>query len=164
MAKISSENLTSAINRAQNMSLTDKESACDEIFREQPSLLASVLVQQQMGNTLEDVDVILNFLIVLHLAVNEAGVRIEEISELQQEDQLAKLKTSVAFSEGVDSHLINSSIKQYISNHKEPIMLAYVIDTMKQAGFYESMRECSKFLVLAGVNLANCVSNATEQA
>lgn len=164
MTQISSENLKSAINRAQNMSLTDKESACDEIFREQPNLLASVLVQQQMGNTLEEVDVLLNILIVLHTAVKEAGVRIEKISELQQEDQLAKLTTSVAFSEGMDSHLVDSSIKQIISNHKAPIMLAYVTDTMREAGFFENMRECSKYLVLAGVNLVNCVSNATEQA
>jgi hypothetical protein len=164
MTQLSSENLTSAINKAQNMSLTDKELACDDIFREQPNLLASVLVQQQMGNTLEEVDMLLNILIVLHLAVKEAGVRIEEISELQQEDQLAKLTISVAFSEGMDSHLVNSSIKQYISNHKEPIMLSYVTNTMKEAGFFENMRECTKYLVLAGVNLANCVSNATEQA
>ena len=164
MTRISSENLTSAINKAQNMSLTEKESICDEIFREQPNLLASVLVQQQMGNTLKEVDVLLNILIVLYLAVKEAGLGIGEISELQQEDQLAKLTTSVAFSEGMDSHLVNSSIKQYISNHKEQIMLAYVTDTMKEAGFFKNMRECSKYLVLAGVNLANCVSNATKRA
>ena len=164
MAQLSSEILTRAIKRAQNLSLTDKESACDEIFREQPNLLASVLVQQQMGNTLEEVDVLLNILIVLHLAVKVAGVRIGVISELQQEDHLAKLTASVIFSEGMDSHLVNSSIKQYISNHKEPIMLAYVTDTMKDAGFFENMKKCSKYLVLAGVNLVNCIANATELA
>lgn len=144
------------------MSLTDKETVCDEIFQEQPNLLASVLVQQQMGNTLEEVDVLLNILIVIHLAIKKAGIRLETISEQQQEDQLVKLTASVVFSEGMDRNLSNRSLNQYISNQNEPILLAYVIHTMKDAGFFDNTKECSKYLVLAGVNLVNCVSDAAR--
>ncbi|NRB23699.1 hypothetical protein [Shewanella sp.] len=164
MAHLSSETLVDAIKSTQNMNLKEKELICDELFREQPNLLASILVQQQMGNTAEEVDVLLNILIVLHMAVKGAGVKISMVTELQQQDQLSKLTASIAFSSGMDSQSVNSSITQYISNHKESILLVFVTDSMKRAGFFEKTKECSKYLIFAGVNLVNCLSNAIELA
>ena len=40
--------------------------------------LGSVIVQQRLGNSLEDIDVLLEILMVLHLSLKEAGIIISE--------------------------------------------------------------------------------------
>ena len=144
------------------MDLKNKELVCDEIFSEQPNLLGSVLVMKKMGNTLKDVDVLLNILIVLHLALKESGVKIAEISEQEQDRELKLLTSVITFSEGMGSRLVDSSINQFISDQKYPFLLTYVIDTMKDAGFYVNQNEISKYLIMAGVNLVACISHAVN--
>ncbi len=164
MAIISDKQLLRAIKKAGAMDLKNKELVCDEIFTEQPNLLASVLVLQQMGNSLEDVDVLLNILIVLHLALKESGQKIFEVSEQDQDQQLKLLTASVKFSEGMTNNSVDNSINQYISSQKQPVLLAYVTNVMKDAGFYENQNESSKYLIMAGINLVNCVAYAIKLA
>jgi hypothetical protein len=159
---ISEINLIRAIDKAQKLDIKDKELICDEIFIEQPNLLASVLVQQQMGNKLEEIDVLLDILIVLHLAVEESGKRIQKVSEEDQEHQLKVLSATIRFSEGMNNSLVQSSINQYIANHNEKLLLAYVLGAMKDAKFFENNKENSKYLIMAGVNLVNCIANAQK--
>ena len=160
MSKVSEINLAHALQKVQSLNIKDKELICDKIYKDQPNLLASVLVQQQLGNSLQDIDVLLNILIVLHLALNDAEITISKVTEEEQEHQLRILKSSILFSDGLSDNLVKSSVNQYISNHKEPILLAYVIDTMQAAGFFEKKHENSKYLSQAGLNLIACIANA----
>ncbi|WP_027360701.1 hypothetical protein [Desulforegula conservatrix] len=157
---ISEKHLSSAIQKAQAMGIKEKELVCNELFIEQPNLLSSVVVQQMMGNTLEEIDVLLNILIVLHLCIKESGQKISKISEDEQEYQLKLFTSVVKFTEGMDSQLIGSSIDQYLADHKERFLLAYVVKTMKGAKFFENINENSKFLIMCGINLVNCIVNA----
>ena len=163
MKMVSAKNLAHTLQKVQSLDIKDKDLICDELYNDQPNLLASVLVQQQLGNLLQDVDVLLNILIVLHLALKEAGMKISKVTEQEQEHQLRLLKDTILFSEGLSDDLVKSSVNQYISNHKEPILLTYVIDTMQAAGFFEKKHENSKFLSLAGLNLVACIANAKEK-
>jgi hypothetical protein len=115
-----------------------------------------------LWNYLQDIDVLLNILIVLHLALNEAEIIISKVTEEELAHQLSLLKSTILFSEGLSDNLIKSSVNQYISNHKEPILLSYVIDTMQTAGFFEKKDENSKYLSQAGLNLVACIANAKE--
>ena len=162
MATISQGNLMCAIKKAQKMNIPEKERVCDEILIEQPNLLASVLVLNNMGNTLEEVEVLLNILIVLHLAVKESGVRIEKVSEEAQERQLNMLAAIIKFTEGMDSRFVDISINQYFVSQDEKILLAYVLSAMKDAKFFENKKECSKYLIMAGLNLVKCIINAKK--
>jgi hypothetical protein len=164
MVNISNKQLTRAIEKAETMDLKNKELACDKIFVEQPNLLASVLVMQQMGSSLEEIDVLLNILIVFHLALLESGQKIAKVSEQDQDHQLRLFENTVKFSEGMDSNLIDSSINQYIKSQKHPLLLSFVAGVMKDAGFYEKQNESSKYLIMAGINLANCVAHAIKLA
>lgn len=163
MPKVSNKNLANALRKVRSLNIKDKELICDEIFKEQPNLFGSVIVQQRLGNSLEDIDVLLEILIVLHLSLKEAGVTISKISEQDQEYQLRLLKETILFSEGLGDPLIKSSVDQFVSNHKEPILLAYVIGTMRDAGFLEKKEEHSKYLVQAGLNLVACIANAKQK-
>lgn len=161
MAKVTAKNLAHALQKVQSLNIKDKESICDEIYKEQPNLLASVIVQKQLGNSLQDIDVLLNILIVLYLALNDAGISISKVTTEEQEHQLNILKSTILFSEGLSDNLVKSSVNQYISNHKEPILLSYVIKTMQAAGFFEKTYENSKYLAQAGMNLVDCIANGT---
>lgn len=163
MPNVTVNNLNQALQKAQALNIKEKELICDEIYREQPNLLGSVLVQQRLGNPLQDVDILLNILIVLHLSLKEADITISKITEQEQEHQLRLLKSTILFSEGLEDNLIKNSVNQYVANHSEPILLAYVIGTMRDSGFFEKREGNSKYLTMAGLNLVACIANGKQK-
>ena len=48
--------LVSAIKKVRAMDIGQKEQLADELFRQQPNMFGSVLVQQQMGVSLEKME------------------------------------------------------------------------------------------------------------
>ena len=160
MSEVTVKQLARAVKKAQKMDMQSKELLCDKIYIEQPCLLASVVVQKQMGNTMEDVDVLVNILIVLYLSLKESNREIAMITEQDQDYQLTMLYNSIIFAEGMNNEMVASSVEQYIANHKEPVLLAYVVDTMLQNGFHKNQADHSKYLLLAGMNLVECIANA----
>jgi len=142
------------------MNLQEKETVVDEIFNQQPNLLASVLVQNQMGNSLEQVDLLLNILIVAHISLKESGVKLKKITEDLQENEMAKFVAIVKFSEGLNVASINSSINQYITSQREKYLLAYAFNEMNNSGICSLETESSKYLMMAGINIVNCISAA----
>ena len=164
MPMISEKNIACAIRKANAMDIESKETLCDEIFIDQPNLLASVLVQQQMGNELKEVDVLLNILMVLHMAIKESGNKISKITENEQEYQLKIFSATVKFTENMGNECINESLNQFINDHKERNLLAYVVGKMRGANFFENRKENSKYLIMAGINLVNCIANAKNMA
>ena len=164
MTTITHDHLFRAIQIASNMSIKDKEVVCDEIFIEQPNLLSSVLVQAQMGNTLEEVDVLLEILIVLYLALKESGEKIEKISEEEQAHELSVYAEVIIFTEGMDACTVVSSFNQYFENQDDRMLFEYVVGKMKDARLFENQKECSKYLLMAGMNLINCIRKAKKLA
>jgi hypothetical protein len=143
MSKITQDHLSRAIQKANSMSIRDKEFVCDEIFIEQPNLLASVLVQIHKGNTIEEVDVLLEILIVLYLALKESGEKIEKISEEEQARQLRIYAEICKFTEGMDRSTVISSFNQYYASQDDRLLFEYIVGKMKDAQFFENQKECS---------------------
>ncbi|MFT4730958.1 MAG: hypothetical protein ACI9UN_005491 [Granulosicoccus sp.] len=114
MAKVLPIHLNAAIAQADAISLAEKELQFDTIFQEQPNLLASVLVQQQMGNTLEQMEVLLNLLLVIHLSLRQANVKLPTVSEDKQEQQLQRLIGTVLFMDDLDRSTRDSAFNQMI--------------------------------------------------
>jgi hypothetical protein len=156
--KISNEHLTQAILKAGAMNLKQKEDAFDEIFREQPNILASILVQQKMGNSLEQMETLLNILLVAHIALKEAQITIALVTEELQNRELDKLIAHVRFGDDLENEQLDDSIKQYIANHNETWLLAFAYTEMDSAGFTKLLYENSKYLLMAGINIVNCIS------
>ena len=162
MKKVSKKDLSRAIKKVRAMDITTKEHICNDLFEQQPNLLASVLVQQQMGNTMDDVESLLHILLVLHCAIKEAGIIIPKITEEEQVRQLEILKHSILFSQGMSIDLVESSISQYVSNHKEPELFSCVLGSMREAGIFRNKNEASKYLMMAGINLVSCIADAKK--
>ncbi len=162
MSVISPELLASAIQKVTHMDLSKKESVLDSVYQEQPNLLASILMLQNMGLSLEKMDVLLNILITLHVAFKDAGCFIPKITERDQERMLNIFISVVKFSDGTGSANIYSSIAQYTDAHEEKIMFAYVINELKNAKLLNINDEGEKYAILAGVNLVNCMAHAGQ--
>lgn len=152
--------LEQSILKVKSMNLQEKEAVVDEIFNEQPNLLASVLVQSQKGNSLEQIDILLNILIVAHISLKESGVKLKKITEDLQENEMAKFVAIVKFSEGLNSASIISSISQYIASQREKYLLAYAFNEMNSSGICSLETKNSKYLMMAGINIVNCISVA----
>lgn len=152
--------LAAAVKAAAAMSIKEKEQVCDTLYAEQPNLLASVLVLPSLGASMETVDVLLNILIVLHLAVETSGQVLAIVSEEDQERQLRRFTAAVRFTEGLDAGSFAQSIQQTTAYKKEKFLFAYVLDTMQRAGFSDEPSESAKYPMMAGINLVNCIANA----
>ncbi|BBA34817.1 uncharacterized protein sS8_2872 [Methylocaldum marinum] len=164
MARITEKKLTYVIHLIREMDHKDKEVMCDEIFREQPNLLASVLVLTKMAVSPAHVEVVLKALMVAHLALRESGERIKTITDEEQEREFQRLAAWVKFAEGMAPALAAESIKQYVGFQKEPWLLAYVIALLQENGVLMSTNENSKYPVLSALNLVGCIANAQRIA
>jgi len=157
MPRVRPDHLAAAIAKASAMSMAEKEAEFDVIYQEQPNLLASVIVQQTMGNSLEQMEVLLNILLVIHLSLQEAGVVMATVSEEEQERQLRRLTEGVQFAHSLDDHSLTVVLNQMIEDHPEKWLFAFAFDEMMKAGFPQLKQECSKYLIMCGLNLVNCL-------
>ena len=121
--------LTAAVKAMAAMSVREKEEVCDTLYATQPNLLGLVLVQSSMGASMETVDVLLDILIVLHLAIANSGQLLETISEEDLERNLERVVASINFTEGLDEEACAQSIQQSIAYKKEKIVNVYKICT-----------------------------------
>lgn len=160
MAYINLKNIEAAMQKFNILSHNQKEDICDDIYLKQPNLLASILVQSRMGSTFEEIEILLNILMTTHIALVESGIKLKVISEKVQEHQLQIYLSTVKFSENMNHSLVNESINQFVENHSEKVLLAYIITEMNRANFPFIKKESSKYLMVTGINLANCIAVA----
>lgn len=160
MSRITEATLASAIQQVADMDLGARERVCDEIFVEQPNLLASVLVLTKMAIPPPHIEVALEALMVMHLALKASGKRIRTITEEDQERELQRLVASVKFTEGLELPQVDESIRQYAGFRKEPRLLSYVMALLQDNGIFSIANEAAKYLVLSALNMVACIANA----
>lgn len=158
--RINQKSLKMAIEAYEKMNLKEQELVADRIYLSQPNLLASVLVLQRFGNSMEHIDEILKILIVLYLALEFEKVKIATVSEREQDRELTRLVATIKFSEDLSNTLTSNSIENYIENHKEKYAAEFAYDVMSASGILSLREENSKFLIMAGLNLVNCIASA----
>ena len=165
MSRITTENVAAAINKVSSMSLLQKEELAEEIHRHQPHLLASCVVQPKLGAHINAVEFLLNILLVCYQAMKESGLRWPMITEDEQERQMQQWVGAVEFSEHALSDGASYSARQhYIDQYPEQPLLAFVLNETNQwlsAGpRRDSARESDKFVIMASMNLVNCIASA----
>lgn len=109
---------------------------------------------------METVDVVLNLLLVLHLAVEKSGQVLAMVSEEDLERELQRFTASVRFTEGLDEQTIRQSIQQTTAYRKEGILLAYAYDTLRRSGIADQRHESAKYPIMAAINLVNSIATA----
>ncbi len=157
---VTSDHLAVAIKLAAPMGVKDKETVCDRIYAAQPNLLASVLAQRALDVTMPTIDVVLNILIVLQLAVEESGQTLATVAEADQERELERFTAAVRFTEGLTGDAVTQSFKQTTAYKREKFLLAYVVGKLQCNGLLNLRDERSKYPVLTAINLVNCIATA----
>jgi hypothetical protein len=102
-AAISQAVLTQAAVAVTRMDHGQREQLADEIYLQQPNLLASVVVQHQMGASLPQTEDLLNILLVAYQAMKMSGHHWRVISEDDQDLCLQRLTGKARFIEGLDA-------------------------------------------------------------
>ncbi len=98
------------------------------------------------------------------MLTSESGCFVSKITEQDQEHQLQIFTSVVKFSKGTGTENIMHSVNQFISSHKEKIVLAYVVSELEKAAMFIMSNENEKYAVLSGINLVNCYSNFAKKA
>jgi hypothetical protein len=159
-SSVTVEQLAAAIRAATAMDIKEKERVCDTIHATQPNLLASVLVLRSFGISMPTIEIVLNILIVLHLAIVESGQVLATVTEDDQDRELSRYTASVKFTEGLDGAAFMRSFEQTTAYRKERFLLAYVLNNLTQSGITAQKEERAKYPMLAAINLVNCIATA----
>jgi len=126
VSRISADAMVKALGAAQAMDSQQKARLADEVFRTQPNLLGSILVLPQLGVSLPKVDFAVDILLVCFLAMKASGLTWPVISEDDQDRQLQPFVAISRFGDDLNDNLRARSMQQYITDHPEKNLLAYV--------------------------------------
>jgi hypothetical protein len=148
----------------RRMSMEERIALADEVFKHQPNLLASALVQQRFGSTMQEIEVLLNVLLVAYQAMKTSGHRWPVISEDTQEQCLQRLTGKLRFTEGLSPELQQRAIDEQINEHTERYLLAFVWGTLRDHDLLGIRTDAQKHLVLAAFNLVECIASTASQA
>lgn len=162
-AVISLKLLVDAVLAVNAMGAQAKVRLADEIFAHQPNLLASVLVLPRMGVSLQQLEVPITILLVIWQAMKSSGRNWPMISEDIQERCLQRLTARSRFIEGLAGALQQRAVQDQIEEHGEPQLLAHVYGQLRENGLLEIRTDAEKYLVLAALNLVDCVAATAPQ-
>lgn len=155
---ISQKLLVNAVLAVNAMHAQEKVLLADEIFAHQPNLLASVLVLPRMGVSLQQLEVPITILLVIWQAMKTSGRNWPMISEDIQERCLQRMTARSRFIEGIPVALQQRAVQDQIEEHGEPQLLAHVYGQLRENGLLAIRTDAEKYLVLAALNLVDCVA------
>jgi hypothetical protein len=158
MGRITTPVIAQAHLGVQRMSLAQKVALTDEIFKEQPTLLASILVLPRMGVAMEQLDVAIHVLLVAFQAMKRSGHQWPVVTEDIQEGCLQRLTARARFNEGLPPELVAQIVQQFCDEHAERYLLAFVYGYLGDHDLWAVRTEAEKYLVLATLNLVECIA------
>ena len=157
MSRISQAAMVAAIRSAQALDLQGKEALAEEVYHAQPNLLASVLVLPRQGVELSKIDFALDMLFVCFLAMKASNIDWPLITEDDQDRQLQHFVAISRFGGDLGASLRERSMQQYIADHPEKELVAYVIAETSKWLSRAAPEDSDKHVMLAIWNLVNCI-------
>jgi hypothetical protein len=140
------------------MGSAQKVALADEIFLQQPNLLASILALPRMGVDMVQLEVPLHILFVTFQAMKLSGHEWPLVTEDIQEGCLQRLTARARFSEGLPADLANKVVQQFCDEHAERYLLAFVYGYLGDHDLLKVRTDAEKFLMLGSLNLVECVA------
>jgi hypothetical protein len=142
------------MNQAQKVTLAD------EIFAQQPNMLASILSLPRMGVGMVELEVALHILMVTFQAMKLSGHKWPIVTEDVQDACMQRLTGRARFNEGLPGDLANKVVQQFCDEHPERYLLAFVYGYLGDHDLLAVRTDAEKFLLLGALNLAECVAFA----
>jgi hypothetical protein len=164
MSRITRYALARAVARVRAMDATQKEQLADQLFRVQPHVFASLLVQKELGVSRDKLDFLVDILLICFQAMKESGVTWPLITEDEQDRQMGRLVATVQFGDDVPGSLCDRALKQYIEAHPESELLAFV--NVEAVNWLQRVvpDDSDKYIVMAALNFVNWIAFAPMPA
>ena len=140
------------------MNRQDKEALADELFQTQPHLFGSFLVQQRLGVSLPKMEFLLDLFFVCFQAMKESGLPWPLITEDELDRQSLRFAAFATFGEGLGSEIQGRSMLQYVEDHPEKELLAFIQMENKQWLKTIVPEESDKYVLMATWNIVNCIA------
>lgn len=158
MTRISQQALAQAIRKVQAMNRQQKEQLAEELFARQPHLFGAVLVQSKLGVSHEKIEFLLDILFVSWQAMKESGLTWPLIAEDDLDRESQRFSAIAQFGLGLSQSLQDLSKQQYIDEHPEKQLLAYV--QMETTKWLDQIvpEESDKYILLATWQIVNCIA------
>ena len=150
--------LVRAIRDVNAMNPAQKIELADEIFLQQPNLLASILVLTKMGVTTLQLEVPLHILLVTFQAMKQSGHTWPIVQDDVQDRCMQRLTARVRFNEGLPAQIADRLVKQFCDEHSERNLLAFVFGYLGEHDLLRVRTDAEKYLLLATINLVECLT------
>ena len=158
MSELSQAQVVQAAIAVERMSAAQRVALADEIYLRQPNLLASVLVLERMGVSLQQLEVPIYILMVAYQAIKASGLNWPLITEDVQERCLQRLSGSIQFDEGLSPELMRQAAQQRVGGHAQRYLLAFVHGYLRDHELLAVRSDAEKYLLLAAFNLVECIA------
>jgi len=160
MNRISQDSLFRAIAAVQKMDNEQKIQLADEIFVSQPNMLGSFHVLPKLGVPTKKIGLAFDTKLLCFQAMKESGLTWPVITEDDLERQSARTTAILKFYDSFsDENLRKNSTQQFIDDHTEKELFAWVITMCKDWLQSISPEETDKYVIHVAVNLVNCVAS-----
>jgi len=140
------------------MGQAQKVALADEIFLQQPNMLASILALPRMGVAMVQLEVPLHILLVTFQAMKLSGRAWPIVTEDVQETCMQRLTARARFNEGLPVDMANKVVQQFCDEHPERYLLAFVYGYLGDHDLLSVRTDAEKFILLGALNLAECVA------
>ncbi|HAT6805108.1 TPA: hypothetical protein JAN03_24225 [Citrobacter freundii] len=157
-ARITQDTLAKAIRDVKSMGFSAQEQLIDDIYREQPNMLASVLALQSTGVSFPDMDIALNILMVCFTAMKYSGDSWPLLTKYELERQMNRYRAQMDFTSDSGLELKIQAMTQVVMSHKEPVLLAYVSAEISAWLASKPLSEEGKYVILCAGNFVNCIA------
>ena len=162
MNRISQDSLFSAIAAVQKMDNEQKIQLADEILASQPNMLGSFLVLPTLGVPTKKTGLAFDTLLLCFQAMKESGLTWPVITEDDLDRQSARTTAILKFYDSFsDENLRRSSAQQYIDDHTEKELFAWVMTMCKDWLQSVSPEETDRYVIHVAVNLVNRVASVS---
>ena len=142
----------------RQMSHDQKVRLADEIYAQQPNMLAAFLALPGMGVDMEQVEIALHTLFVTFQAMKLSGHQWPLVTEDIQDGCLQRLTARARFNEGLPEELAKKLVEQFHTDHAERYLLAFVYSWLDEHDLMAVRTEAEKHLMMAALNLVECVA------
>jgi hypothetical protein len=158
MGRITQSVLARADIAVNRMSQDQKVRLADEIYAQQPNMLASILALPRMGVDMAQLEVALHILLVTFQAMKLSGHKWPLITEDIQDGCLQRLTARARFNEGLPADLATKVVEQFCDEHAERYLLAFVYGYLGEHDLMAVCTEAEKYLMMGALNLVECVA------
>jgi hypothetical protein len=142
----------------RRMTYDEKVRLADEIYAQQPNMLASFLALPRMGVDMAQLEVALHVLFVTFQAMKLSGYQWPLVTEDIQDGCLQRLTARARFNDGLPEELATKVVEQFHNEHAERYLLAFVYGWLSDHDLMAVRTEAEKYLMLGALNLVECVA------